>query len=66
LTALELIQIRWSEIWPFDLETQEWFAILHEHPAGNVLQAIRLTKSCNDHAPASVFRSLLYFLEKVK
>jgi hypothetical protein len=64
--ALELAKVRWSEIWPFDIDADAWRILFEQHRPNDILQAIRRTKSTTATAPDKVFRSLQYCIKRLE
>lgn len=63
--ALELAQRRWAELWWFDLPLDTWQSIFAQYQPGEVIHAIKLTRSTKDRREEVIYRSLLFWLDRI-
>ena len=63
--AIELAKTRWAAIHSFDLDPATWDHLFNQYPAGNILQAIRMTLGTKDPVPERRFKRFEQMLIRI-
>lgn len=62
--ARKLAEERFSEIFPFDLDSSTWDALFAQHRPGVILEAVKRMRGTVDHRPERVYARLLTMIER--